>query len=139
MNGLPKYPPPELLNSMMLRYDHALGCPGYYDQPIYSDSGLTHEQRKDSALRLMKQLYDEVAGNGFFRWKKQSFFEKLFSLFKKSQSSPKKHIWKEFKRENLGIGYDDIYPYDSYYRIAVHEKCLLTGETRIVELPCRDQ
>lgn len=46
------------------------------------------------------------------------------------------HIWKTEKMENLG-SYMHHHGYlggpDRMYRIAVHQKCLLTGETRIQE------
>ncbi len=61
---LPKNPAPGLLMSMALRYDHALGVPGYYDELFGKGE---HEKRLQSALRLMRQLYEEVAGVGFYR------------------------------------------------------------------------
>jgi hypothetical protein len=65
---LPAEPPPGLIESMALRYDHALGCDGYYDQPIFATSGLTHQQMRDAAMSSMRQLYEEVSGHGFFDW-----------------------------------------------------------------------
>ena len=48
-----------------------------------------------------------------------------------------RHIWKETKRETLGQ-YTDFgsNPIDivTMYRVAVHEQCLLTGESRIREV-----
>lgn len=65
---LPKEPPPGLLMSMAIRYDHGLGMPGFYDSGIYTDvTGITHAQRLDSTLRTMRQLYEEVSGHGFYR------------------------------------------------------------------------
>lgn len=66
--NLPIEPPEDLIRSMMIRYDHALAFPGYYDQPIFA-GGPTHKQREESAYRIMKQLYEEVSGNGFYQWK----------------------------------------------------------------------
>lgn len=62
--SLPEDPPEELLHSMALRYDHALGCDGYYDQPLYKqkDTDPTHEQRYRSTINTMRQLYEEVSG-----------------------------------------------------------------------------
>lgn len=57
--GLSKDPSPQLLMNMALRYDHALGCPGYYDSEMFS-SGPSHQRRLDAALTLMRQLYEEV-------------------------------------------------------------------------------
>ncbi|WP_018234256.1 hypothetical protein [Thioalkalivibrio thiocyanodenitrificans] len=53
-----------LLMSMALRYDHGLGCPGYYDQ-LYGEG--EHQRRLDAALSLMRQIYEEVSGHGFYR------------------------------------------------------------------------
>lgn len=68
---LPATPPPGLLESMTVRYDHALGCPGYYDDPLYAQSGFTHARRLESALTTMKQLYEEVSGHGFYKWREE--------------------------------------------------------------------
>lgn len=68
MSELPKEPPIGLLMSMAIRYDHGLGCPGYYDQPMMqalSATPLTHAQRLQGVLTTMRQLYEEVAGYGF--------------------------------------------------------------------------
>lgn len=59
---LPEEPPPGLLMSMALRYDHGLGCPGYYDMLGEGQ----HQKRLDAALTLMRQLYEEVSGHGFY-------------------------------------------------------------------------
>ena len=63
-NGLPKDPPPGLLMSMAIRYDHGLACPGYYDLLLGAGE---HEKRLDAALTIMSQLYEEVSGYGFYR------------------------------------------------------------------------
>lgn len=65
---LPQNPPPGLLMSMAIRSDHGLGVPGYYDQPMFAASGLTHQQRLDLALMEMAKLYEEVSGYGFYKW-----------------------------------------------------------------------
>lgn len=57
---------------------------------------------------------------------------KFFELFKR-----RKHIWKETKRENLGVKiHFGTCPPEmiTMYRIAVYETCLLTGENRIREI-----
>lgn len=66
-----------LLMSMAIRYDHALGCPGYYDDPMFSGSGVTHQQRLDSTLRTMRQLWEEVVGKGFYRPEREAFYAAL--------------------------------------------------------------
>lgn len=58
--SLPAEIPADLLQSMVVRYDHALGSPGYYDQELFAASGLSHAQRLAAAETLMKQLYEEV-------------------------------------------------------------------------------
>jgi hypothetical protein len=59
---LPKEPPPGLLMSMAIRYDHALAMPGFYDTLGTGE----HAKRVAAALRVMEQLYEEVAGRGFW-------------------------------------------------------------------------
>lgn len=66
---MPQEPPPGLLMSMAIRYDHGLGMPGYYDslnQCTSIPGGPTHAQRLESTLRTMRQLYEEVSGYGFY-------------------------------------------------------------------------
>ncbi len=60
-------PPDELLMSMAIRYDHGLGCAGYYDQPSMQRDGVTHAIRLRSTLTTMRQLHEEVVGTGFYR------------------------------------------------------------------------
>lgn len=62
---LPKDPPDELIMSMALRFDHGLGCGGYYDA-LYGDG--EHEKRLASTLLIMRQLYEEVSGHGFYKY-----------------------------------------------------------------------
>ncbi len=68
---VPREPPIELLVSMAVRDDHGLGVPGHYDQPMYRTlalglDGPTHAQRMESAISTMRQLYEEVVGEGFY-------------------------------------------------------------------------
>ena len=51
----------------------------------------------------------------------------------------KKHIWKETGRENLGAFLDidnhrGFVDCQTMYRTAIYEKCLLTGDERILEV-----
>lgn len=71
-NARPKEPPLGLLMSMAMRYDHGLGCPGYYDSPMFAGQGVSHAQRVESTLRTMRQLYEEVSGYGFYRPEKEA-------------------------------------------------------------------
>lgn len=68
-----RQPPLGLLMSMAIRYDHGLAMPGYYDhinnllgQGKKIDGLPTHAQRLESTLRTMRQLWEEVAGDGFY-------------------------------------------------------------------------
>lgn len=58
--NLPQTPPDDLLWNMALRYDHGLGCDGYYDQAFFGNSSGDHQRRVESTLRQMRQLYEEV-------------------------------------------------------------------------------
>lgn len=64
-------PSPGLLMSMALRFDHALAMPGYYDQINRllgsSEFKETHAMRLDSTLRLMRKLWEEMSGQGFYQ------------------------------------------------------------------------
>lgn len=54
LNGIQKEPPAGLLASMATRYRH--------------DFGLLSAEEQEALLRIMRQLYEEVAGQGFYRW-----------------------------------------------------------------------
>lgn len=71
---LPKHPSPGLLMSMAIRYDHALAIPGYYDQ--FGEPG-DHQRRLESTLRVMEQLYEEVAGHGFYHPDREQAYRNL--------------------------------------------------------------
>lgn len=64
---VPRVPPEELLISMAVRQDHALGLPGYYDQAIFGGEGIGHAARMSIALSEMRKVYEEVVGDGFYR------------------------------------------------------------------------
>lgn len=61
-------PPEGVLESMAIRYDHGLAVPGYYDQPMFTNgcSEVTHQDRLESTIRIMRQLREEAVGNGFY-------------------------------------------------------------------------
>lgn len=73
---LPAEPPRGLLMSMAMRYDHALGAPGFYDQfaQFGLGHGITHAQRLDGTLRTMRQLYEEVSGHGFYSPERDAWY-----------------------------------------------------------------
>lgn len=78
LTGLPNTPPPGLLMSMALRYDHALGIPGYYDNlPI--QLGMSHDERLKSTLSMMRQLYEEISGRGFYRHEREAEYASKMS------------------------------------------------------------
>ena len=63
-----------LLVSMAIRLDHGLGGPGYYDSPAFSASGLTHKRRLEAAMRTARQLWEEVAGVGFYSPAREAYY-----------------------------------------------------------------
>lgn len=80
LNGDANEPPPGLLMSMAVRYDHGLGVPGYYDQVIFSgigdgEGGVTHAMRLESTMRTMRQLWEEVTGRGFYRPQRSAMYD----------------------------------------------------------------
>lgn len=80
MNKLPKEPSMALLMSMALRYDHGLGCPGYYDQSILGGNG-NHAQQLKATLRIMSQLYEEVSGYGFYSEENEEYYLNLLEEY----------------------------------------------------------
>lgn len=70
---VPVEPTPGRLMSMAIRSDHALGCPGYYDQELLRYPGApTHQQQLDSAIREARAQYEEVVGAGFYSHEKEA-------------------------------------------------------------------
>ena len=78
--NLPKDPPPGLLMSMAIRYDHALGCEGYYDQELFGNKPGEHQRRLEATLRTMRQLYEEVSGYGFYKPELETQYAKLVPI-----------------------------------------------------------
>lgn len=60
-----------LLVSMAIRYDHGLTIPGYYDQELLK-SDVSHAQRFESTITIMRQLYEEISGKGFYKSEKET-------------------------------------------------------------------
>lgn len=69
-----------LLVSMAIRMDHGLGVPGYYDQPMFGNSGPTHQQRLDAAITTARQMWEEATGHGFYRPEKEAEYAARASL-----------------------------------------------------------
>lgn len=63
---VPKEPSEGVLASMAIRYDHGLGVPGYYDQPVFGAENGGHKRRMESTVSTMRKLYEEVVGAGFY-------------------------------------------------------------------------
>lgn len=64
LNGLPKEPPSALIESMCLRYAHDFGLDKDPAAPL--SAGWNDDERA-ALRRTMRQLYEEVAGHGFYR------------------------------------------------------------------------
>lgn len=71
---LPKEPPLGLLVSMAIRFDHGLGCGGYYDFLLGDGE---HDKRMNYTLGVMRQLYEEVNGHGFYSTEREEHYAKM--------------------------------------------------------------
>ena len=71
---IPAEPSPGLLMSMAVRNDHALGCPGYYDQKVLGRGfhDVSHARMVECALSEMRKLHEEVVGAGFYSPEKEA-------------------------------------------------------------------
>lgn len=86
---LPQRPPPGLLMSMAMRHDHAIGAPGYYDQPIFSrraGANISHADRLNLCIQEMGKLYEEVAGYGFYRPQREDEYTKKLEECRRSDT-----------------------------------------------------
>lgn len=66
----PSGPSVGLLMSMAIRFDHALGVPGYYDTQLFGKrigGEISHEDRLRMTLAQMRQVWEEVVGKGFYK------------------------------------------------------------------------
>lgn len=64
---VPVEPTPGLLMSMAIRSDHALGCPGYYDQEMFTAGGhVGHQRILEVAISEARKQHEEVVGTGFY-------------------------------------------------------------------------
>jgi hypothetical protein len=71
---IPLTPSAGLLMSMAIRSNHALGCPGYYDQKGLGrpNNGVSHARMLECALGNMRKLHEEVVGAGFYSVDKEA-------------------------------------------------------------------
>jgi hypothetical protein len=74
--------------SIAMRLDHGLGVPGYYDDPMFASSGLTHEQRLNAALADARRAYEEVTGQGFYKPEREAEYAALVAVRDSASSGP---------------------------------------------------
>ena len=68
-------PSEALLMSMAIRLDHGLGVPGYYDQ--FEEGG--HKKRLERVLSNVRQVWEEVAGCGFYSKEREGYYLNLLA------------------------------------------------------------
>ncbi len=84
---VPVEPTPGLLMSMAMRSDHALGCPGYYDQLMFKVPGhVDHQRMLDAAIADARKQHQEVVGTGFYAPEREGHYAALLSA--RSEVSP---------------------------------------------------
>jgi hypothetical protein len=76
---VPREAPPGLLVSMAIRADHGLGCPGYYDTPMFSSDGIGHKRRMEAAVATARQMHEEVVGTGFYTPEREASYAAMLS------------------------------------------------------------
>lgn len=77
---VPVEPTPGLLMSMAMRADHALGCPGYYDQLMFKVPGhVDHQRMLDAAIADARKQHQEVVGTGFYAPEREGHYAALLS------------------------------------------------------------
>lgn len=71
--NLPREPDPRLIESMCLRFDHshAFRVPRLKDGKFEIETEEEFEKRQDYNRRVMRQLYEEVSGYGFYQYPKE--------------------------------------------------------------------
>lgn len=70
--NLPQQPDPRLIDSMCMRYDHsfAMRTPRLKDGKWDIETEEEFKNRQDGIRRVMRQLYEEVSGYGFYQYTK---------------------------------------------------------------------
>ncbi len=77
---VPVEPTPGLLMSMAMRSDHALGCPGYYDQLMFKVPGhVDHQRMLDAAIADARKQHQEVVGTGFYAPEREGHYAALLA------------------------------------------------------------
>lgn len=74
---VPVEPSLGVLASMAIRRDHGLGCPGYYDAPVFGAENVGHQRRMEVAIGEARQQYAEVVGNGFYSLDREGHYAGL--------------------------------------------------------------
>lgn len=77
---VPVEPTPGLLMSMAIRGDHALGCPGYYDQEMFTAGGhVGHQRILEVAISEARKQHEEVVGTGFYTPEKEAGYAAMLA------------------------------------------------------------
>src|ERR1051326_2971018 len=68
--NLPQQPDPRLIDSMCLRYDHsfAMRVPRHKNGSWDIETEEEFKNRQDATRRVMRQIYEEVSGFGFYQY-----------------------------------------------------------------------
>ncbi|WP_152984236.1 hypothetical protein [Stenotrophomonas nitritireducens] len=74
---VPVEPSIGVLASMAIRRDHGLGCPGYYDAPVFGAENVGHQCRMEVAIGEARQQYAEVVGKGFYSLDREGHYAGL--------------------------------------------------------------
>lgn len=74
---VPVEPSLGVLASMAIRRDHGLGCPGYYDAPVFGAENVGHQRRMEVAIGEARQQYEEVVGTGFYSLDREGHYAGL--------------------------------------------------------------
>ncbi|NGM56530.1 hypothetical protein G5C63_19685 [Stenotrophomonas pavanii] len=78
---VPVQPTPGLLMSMAIRGDHALGCPGYYDQEMFTAGGhVGHQRILEVAISEARNHHEEVVGTGFYTPEKEAAYVAMLAV-----------------------------------------------------------
>ncbi|WP_414608464.1 hypothetical protein [Stenotrophomonas pavanii] len=78
---VPVEPTPGLLMSMAIRSDHALGCPGYYDQEMFTAGGhVGHQRILEVAISEARKQHEEVVGTGFYTPEKEAAYVAMLAV-----------------------------------------------------------
>lgn len=65
--SVPAIPEPECIESMCLRYGHSYGLKRYIYSKQREETAEEFECRREGTRRIMRQLYEEATGQGFFQ------------------------------------------------------------------------